>query len=69
MQELTRCNLPVLRGHALDTGTNTDINHASIDGIGNVNARLEARRTLTVESLHTRGDRDTGRDSSSTETR
>lgn len=43
---------PVLSAHALDTGTDTDINHASLDLVGNVDAGLETRRALAVEGTH-----------------
>jgi len=45
-------NIPILLAHALDTGTNTDIDHARLDGIGNINHSLETRRTLSVQTLN-----------------
>lgn len=42
-------NLPVLRGHALDTSANADLDHAGLDLVDDVDASLETRRALAVE--------------------
>lgn len=42
-------NLPVLRGHALNTGANADLDHAGLDLVDDVNASLQTRRALAVE--------------------
>lgn len=49
MVPLGRESLPVLRGHGLDTGTDTDVDHASLDLVGDVDAGLQAGRALAVQ--------------------
>jgi hypothetical protein len=46
---LSAYNLPVLCAHALDASTDTDVDHAGADLVGNVNAGLQTRRALAVE--------------------
>jgi hypothetical protein len=52
-------DLPILSGHALNTGTNTDINHTNTDGIGNVDNCLQSRGTLSVQTLDSSACRET----------
>lgn len=40
-----------MRRHALDTSTNTNIDHARFHGIGNIHDRLKTARALTVQTL------------------
>jgi hypothetical protein len=44
-------NLPILATHALHTGTNTNINHAHLDRIGNIDDGLQPRTALSVQAL------------------
>lgn len=41
--------VPVVQAHALNTGANANVDHASADLVGDVNAGLETRRALAVE--------------------
>lgn len=45
-------NLPIVHAHALDTSTDTDINHTRLDLVGNINAGLQTRRALSVQRAH-----------------
>jgi len=56
-----------LGGHALNTGTNTNIDHARLQGIGDVNDGLETTRALTVQTLNSGGLGETSNKGSSTE--
>lgn len=42
-------DVPVLRAHALDTGTDADLDHAGPDLVGDVDAGLQTTRALSVE--------------------
>ena len=46
---------PVLRGHALHTSTDTNLDHTRPDGIRNVNDGLQTARALAVQALHSGG--------------
>lgn len=59
--------IPILEAHALDTGTDTDIDHARLDGIGNVSNGLEATRALSIETLDSGRLGEAGNKSSGTE--
>lgn len=61
------CYLPVLGGHALNTSTDTNLDHARLDGIGNVDDGLETRRALTVQCLDGSGLGEASNEGSSTE--
>lgn len=65
-KRVVECNSPVLSAHALNTGTNTNVNHASTDLVGDINARLKARRALAVESANGCGFREAGEQSGGT---
>jgi hypothetical protein len=56
-----------LRAHALDTSSDTDLDHASLDRIGDINARLQTRRALSVQGLDGSRHREAGREGRSTE--
>ena len=58
---------PVLSGHALNTGTNTNVNHASLDSIGNIHAGHETTAALSVQALDTSVSGEASGESSSTE--
>lgn len=49
--------IPVLQTHALNTRSDTNLNHTGLDFIGNINTRLQSRATLTVQALDCRGCR------------
>lgn len=59
--------IPILEAHALDTGADTDIDHARLYGIGDVSNGLEATGALSVETLDSRRLREASNKSSSTE--
>lgn len=52
--------------HGLNTSTDTNFDHTGGDGVGNVNASHETRRTLSVKSLDTSADRETSLEGSGT---
>lgn len=56
-----------MRSHALNTRTNTNIDHAGLQSIGNVDDGLESTGALTVQGLDSGSLRKTGNESSSTE--
>lgn len=58
---------PVLRGHALNTSTNTNIDHARLQSIGNINNGLETAGALTVQTLDSGSLGETSNKSGSTE--
>lgn len=58
---------PVLGGHALNTSTDTNIDHARVDGISNINDGLETTRALTVQTLDGGSLGETSNESCSTE--
>lgn len=60
-------NLPILRAHALHTRTDAHLNHARLDRIRNIHARLQAGAALAVQALDAARQRKPGRDGSSTE--
>lgn len=60
-------NVPILRGHALNTSTDTDIDHTRVDGVGNVNNSLQTTGALTVQTLDGCSLGETSHESSSTE--
>lgn len=53
-------NLPVVQAHALNAGTNTNVDHASLDLVGNIDAGLETRGALSVEGSDGGGLREAG---------
>jgi hypothetical protein len=57
----------VLRAHALGTSTDTDLNHAGLDRIGDVDACLQSRRALPVQRLGGGCDGEASREGSSAE--
>jgi hypothetical protein len=57
---------PILSAHALDTGTNAHIDHASADLVSDINAGLKTRRALTVQSAHGCGFGEAGEQSGGT---
>jgi hypothetical protein len=59
--------IPILQSHALYTSTNTDIDHTNPNGIGNVDAGLEATTALSVQGLHSCAGGEAGSQSSSSE--
>lgn len=59
--------LPVLGGHALNTSTDTDLNHAGLDSVGNIDNGLETRRALPVQGLDGSGLGEARNEGSSTE--
>jgi hypothetical protein len=59
--------LPILLGHALNASANANINHARLDGIGNIHTGHETRTALSVQTLDGGRDRETGSEGSSTE--
>ena len=59
--------IPILEAHALNTGTNTNIDHARLDGIGNISNGLETAGALSVETLDSGGLRETSDKSGGTE--
>lgn len=65
--EIHVCHLPVLGGHALNTSTDTNLDHAGLDGIGNIDNGLETRRALTVQGLDGSGLGEARNEGSSTE--
>jgi hypothetical protein len=44
-----------LRAHAFDTGTNADVNHARLDGIGDIHHSLQATGALAIQASHSSG--------------
>lgn len=46
-----RFDLPVLRGHALHTCTNTNFNHTGLDSVGNIHNGLKTTGALSVQAL------------------
>ena len=61
------CHLPVLGGHALNTSTDTNLDHAGLDSVGNIDNGLETRRALTVQGLDGSGLGEASNEGSSTE--
>lgn len=59
--------IPILEAHALNPSTNTDIDHAGLDGIRNVSNGLETAGALSVETLDGGGFRKTSDKSGGTE--
>jgi hypothetical protein len=59
--------LPVLGAHALNTSADTNLDHARLDGVGNINNGLETRRALTVQGLDSSGLGEASNEGSSTE--
>lgn len=59
--------LPILEAHALHTSTNTDVDHARLERIGNVGNGLEATGALSVQTLDGGSLRETGNEGSGTE--
>lgn len=53
-----------MQTHTLDAGANTDLDHASADLVGDIDAGLQARRALAVEGAHGRGLGEPGDESS-----
>lgn len=47
--------LPILRRHGFDTSADTNVNHPALDGVGYVNACLQARGALSVQAPDTDG--------------
>jgi hypothetical protein len=64
--ELGHGSWPVLLAHALDTSTDADIDHASVDGIRNVDDRHRPTATLPIQALHSCRSREAGCQGSST---
>jgi hypothetical protein len=60
-------NLPILCSHTLDTSTNTNINHSSCDGVGDIDASLQTRRALSVQGFDGSIGRETSNNSSCAE--
>jgi hypothetical protein len=56
-----------LRGHALNTSTDTNIDHARLDTVGNIGDGLETARALTVQTLDSSGLGEASHESSGTE--
>jgi hypothetical protein len=57
----------VLRGHAFGAGADANLDHASFDGIGDVDASLKAGRALSVQRLDGGCDRESGSESGGAE--
>jgi hypothetical protein len=56
-----------LRGHALNTSTDTNIDHTRPDTVGNIGDGLETTRALTVQTLDGSGLGEASHESSGTE--
>lgn len=54
-EERVDIHIPVLCAHALDTGADTNLNHASLDLVRDIDTGLETARALAVESADGRG--------------
>ena len=65
--EIARSNIPVLEGHALHTGTNTNVNHTRLESIGNVHSSLQTTGALSVQTPDGGGLGETSNERSSTE--
>ena len=63
VRELGDCLGAVVGGHGLDTGADTDLDHAGADLVGDVDAGLETRGALAVEGVDGGGLGETGDES------
>jgi hypothetical protein len=53
--------LPILQTHALHARTDPHVDHAGLNGIRDINARLQSTRTLPIQRLHGRTIREPSR--------
>ena len=53
-------NVPVLCRHALNAGTHSNLDHAGLDLVCNIDTSLQARRALPVKRPHGRRGREAG---------
>jgi len=67
VRELGDGTRAVLRRHALDTGTNPNVDHAALESTGNVDDSLQATRALTVQGLDSGSLGETSHEGSGTE--
>ena len=67
VRELGNGTGSVLQAHGLRAGADTDLNHARLDGVGDVDASLKTRRALPVQALNSSGGREAGSKGGSTE--
>ena len=67
MREIGRSCLPVLQAHALDTGSDANLDHARLDGMSNINAGLQAGRALSVQGPDRSRDGEASSEGGSTE--
>ena len=56
----------VLSGHGLNPSTDSDLDHAAADRVGNIDASLQTRRALAVEGVDGSGDGEAGDQGSGT---
>lgn len=66
LAELCNSARSVLSRHALGAGTNANLDHAALDGVGDVDASLQTRRALPVQALNGCGDGEAGGEGSGT---
>lgn len=66
-RELGDGSRAVLTAHTLNASTDANLDHARLDGIGNLDTCLQARAALSVQRVHAGAVRETGSQSSSTE--
>lgn len=59
--------IPVLCAHRLDTRTDANIDHPSLDGVRHIDARLQPARALAVQRVHRCLDREPGYQAGSSE--
>jgi hypothetical protein len=60
-------DIPILSAHALNTSTNTNINHAAANSVRNINNSHQATGTLPVQALDRGGRWESGCKSCTTE--
>lgn len=65
--ELDDIHIPILRGHALDTSANTNIDHTGLDSVGDVHDGLQTTGALSVQGLDSGGLGEACNEGSSTE--
>jgi hypothetical protein len=66
-RELSHSSRTILTAHTLHTRTDTNLNHTSLDSIGNLNTSLQTRTALTVQRMHSSTIREARSQSRSTE--
>jgi hypothetical protein len=62
-------DIPILKTHAFNASTNTNLNDARLDGISDINNGLQTTGALTVQAPHCGRLGESGNESSSTEFR